>query len=412
MNAWLLMLVLCVSASAQVVETVRVAAPSVPGAVGAAAGAASAIPTLPPSAVLAPSLGLGAMLGAPQALVHFAPPAAAPASAAVETAPRAEPAPGRAPARKDSVPPSILKAGQAVPSAASFQGQESAGVIFESAPVEAQARGRFSERALPVAETQAKVPVEGASAVGRRVWDQSSEHASLDEGPLSPVVAVGAAASALGPGLAASGKARSGPSGALRDPAFETEVLRDAVASPAAFPSGAFLPRPGASALPLSQRQAPSALGGSPAPVSPAAALPPASFSRLSLELASGLVVRVRSALGLPVSAAVPAGLRSSAVVPRAAAAPRAPVATGAPLTSTEWLERRGLLETLSAVESVAGDVSAAAFFVKTGRGESTAPARPVPSAPLAPAHPALPSPLFWGLAFLPAAAALFREFL
>ena len=147
MSAWLLALVLCVPASAQVVEAVRVAAPSAAGAAGAAVGSAAGVATIPQASVLAPTLGWGATLSAPPARVHFAPPAApvSPASAAsVESAPRAETAPGRAAARKDSVPPSILQAGRAVPNAAAFQGQQQGeGLSPESVPEGSEAAGRF-----------------------------------------------------------------------------------------------------------------------------------------------------------------------------------------------------------------------------------------------------------------------------
>lgn len=383
---------LCVSASARVVETVRVAEPSVPGAAGASAGAGASLPTVPPASILAPSLGLGASFSAPQARVHFAPPAAAETPAAVEAAPLAEPVAGRAPARKDSVPPSIQEAGRAVPTAASFQGQESAGVIAE-----------------PVAEAEPSIPVEGAAAVGRRAWDQSSEHASLDDESLVPVAAPDVAASAQGPAVAAAPGARAGRPEAVAVPAFEMETLRDAVASPAALPAALVLPRHGAPAPPPSRSRASLPLVGTPAaaPVVPAAAPSSTALNRLSLELASGLVVKVRSALGfLPASAAAPSG------PPRAAPATSEAPATGVPLTSTEWLERRGLLETLSAVEFAAGGVSGAPVPAKPGRGADAAPPAPARRAPDAPARPTLPSPVFWGLAFLPAAAALLREFL
>ncbi|MEK7383545.1 MAG: hypothetical protein AAB262_09705 [Elusimicrobiota bacterium] len=388
MSAWILAVVLSVPASAQVVETVRVAPPSAAGAAGAVAGAAATIPMVPQASALAPSLGLGATLSAPQPRVHFAPPVADLRSDVVEAAPRAEPVPGRAAARKDFVPPSIQEAGRAVPSAASFQGQESVGVIPESASVQSEA--------------QARIPVEGASAVGRRVWDRSSEHASLGDVSPVPTVSPVVAPSVRGRVFAAAPEARAGRSQSVAVPAFETEALRDAVASPmtspmaspvaaapAVFAAAPFLPQGGAPVMPSPRRQVPSL---------------PTSLDRLWLELASGLVVKVRAALGwLPASA-------TALWMPRASDASRVVPVTGAPMTSTEWLERRGLFETLSAVESVAGDVFAAPLAAISDRDASASPA--APAAPVAPSRSKPYSPIFWGLAFLPVAVAFLREFL
>ena len=117
--------------------------------------------------------------------------------------------------------------------------------------------------------------------------------------------------------------------------------MRDAVASPAAFAAAPFLARPGVPSMPPPQRQAfPAGAEGRSAIALPAP-IPPTSLVRLSIEFASGLVVKVRAALGLPsASVMLPAGIRRVSVAP--GSAPRVGAVTAVPLTSTEWLERRG----------------------------------------------------------------------
>lgn len=401
----LLALALCVPASAQVVETMGARAPVAAGAVGAAAGGAAVIPSVPPASVLAPSLGLAASLGAPAARIHFAPPVAAPQAAAVESSPVAgQPShqtPGRTSARKDSVPPSVLGAGRAVPSAASVLSQENGAVDARGESSALNGDAAAAAIPSPIAGAIQDIPVERAAAMGRRVWDQTSRHGDLSQRVGVPV-------------------APPGDSGSMIVRPSESAQLRDAVASPAAVPMGAFLARPGMQAAMPPAR--PGRTSGARPAEAPAAATPSTSLYRLSIEFASGLVVKVRAALGLAPSRVLAPGTRPSH--PQAPGVAEHPE-SDAPVTSTEWLERRGLLEMLSASESVAGDVSAvpvtsarsAAASADLASAQPTAlPERlldsvaSIPRAPVAPA-PALPS-LYWLAALIPAAGALLRKFL
>jgi hypothetical protein len=245
--------------------------------------------------------------------------------------------------------------------------------------------------------------------MGRRIFDRAAEGALLADGAFAP----GAAAFAPGPANAvAAGKTAAGGlerGGAASAAPGDGEALRDAVAAP---PS-ALAAAPAAFAL---RATPPSALGAflrrlsGAAPASAGAPRGPASapaFERLTLEFGAGLVVKVRSVLGLA-PAVSPRPFSAGTRAPRPAAGSLA----GAPLTSTEWLERRGLLESLSASEAAAGQAFAA-------RGTAV-PAAPVVSSPAPASAPsparaplrsdAAPSPALWLLAFLPAAVVLFKE--
>lgn len=189
--------------------------------------------------------------------------------------------------------------------------------------------------------------------------------------------------------------------------------------------AAAAAPGPGLSFFRLPSALFGSARGAAPtaagAASAPRAAAAPVSFERLSLELGSGLVVKVRAALGLPA-----AGRTLAAPAPNGAAAARARrAAVRAPLTSTEWLERRGLLESLSATEAAAVQQAAAlpaagaSLFVDRGLAPSVAPhafaaARAVapPSSDAASAPSRVPAPVWWALAFLPAGLVLLKELL
>jgi hypothetical protein len=116
------------------------------------------------------------------------------------------------------------------------------------------------------------------------------------------------------------------------------------------------------------------------------------------------LVVKVRTALGM-----------APAVAPRPFAAGAggklSPAAAGldfkrAPVTSTEWLERRGLFETLSASEAAAVQTAGASA---APAAIASAPSRPFP-APLPVRPESAPASAVWVLAFLPVAAVLLKK--
>ncbi|MBI3564277.1 MAG: hypothetical protein HY079_03665 [Elusimicrobia bacterium] len=129
----------------------------------------------------------------------------------------------------------------------------------------------------------------------------------------------------------------------------------------------------------------------------------PAGLDRLSLTAGSDLVVRIGASAPVPAAPAAPK--------PFAAATPAASAAAlrAAPPSSTEFLERRALLETLSATEAAA---------VQAARPGGFAADAPLPPAPRLvsrtpvrrPAAPSSPAPFWLGLAFLPAAAFLLKE--
>lgn len=378
------MLVLCVPASAEVVEAARGAASSVPGGIGAA----PVVVTIPPASILAPSLTVGGAPVLPQSSVSLAPPVPAPAAAAT---PQAQQAPGTpsASTRQEGLPP---------------ERQESAreDILYRRAEA-----ASVPEVSAQVEET-GRAPIEGAASVGRRVWDQSSDHAGLETVIAAPTAEPGTAAAASGYSLAGERGARLRRARLFASPSPRGESLRDAVASPAplAAVAGRFLvPQPGSVGAAPTTRSAASSARQTQVSVLKAPTL--SSLNRLSLELGSGLVVRVRTVLSLSA-----ASLTRLAVMPGAAAVPADIPRTGAPLTSTEWLERRGLLETLSASEAAAGEV--ALPFVPGGpaSGRSSGIFMPLRPASSAPAAPVPFPPFFWGLAFLPAAAALLRELL
>ena len=254
------------------------------------------------------------------------------------------------------------------------------------------------------------MPAEDAAAHGRKVFDRAGDRALLAE-----VSAVGTPAAA----------ANDPSSSERRDPLLsasagggnEREALRDAVASPmpAAAPGGVFtfFRVPGSPFAPSRNTAAGVPAAGAP-PVSA-----PITFERLSLELGAGLVVKVRAALGFAPAAVVP---RLSAGAPKgtAAAAFSAPRLPRGTITSTEWLERRGLLESLSMSEAAASQEAASLpalmpeLAYAQGLALSAKPRFAVAPSPLpVPAAPArVPSRAWWSLAFLPAVLVLFNEFL
>ena len=92
------------------------------------------------------------------------------------------------------------------------------------------------------------------------------------------------------------------------------------------------------------------------------------------------------------------------------------------PITSTEWLERRGLLESISASEAAASQEAASLLPPELAPARATALARAPVSAPrtaalpalvfLDPAAPRVPPWAWWALALMPAGLVLLKELL
>jgi hypothetical protein len=125
------------------------------------------------------------------------------------------------------------------------------------------------------------------------------------------------------------------------------------------------------------------------------------------------LVVQVRAALGLPASAAP----RPFAAAARADARAAASAVPRAPIMPTEYLERRGLLESLSASEAAA-EQTADALSRRPPAPPRAAVSEYAPAALTSPAFifdstkPARVPPLvWWSLAFLPAGIVLLKNF-
>ncbi|MDE2140941.1 MAG: hypothetical protein KGJ84_00845 [Elusimicrobia bacterium] len=396
MNAWILAALFCARATAAVVEPAVVAAPgaSASGSAAAAAAGAAMSPVLniPPASVLAPSLNTAAILKAfPD---HPAPVALAPAAPAASAAPvsRAEAAPDASPAPAESVPPKPSFGRRGTPATAAVNAL--AARLEKAASDHEQTRSE----AGPIAP----LPAESADALGRRMFDRAAERALLADTAFAPNGGAAADAAATSRSADASRGAESAPMSAY---AGEDGPLRDAVAaspSPSAFLFRAVPPSAaGAAPSPFAAgTRSPAAASALPVGSAPAPAQAP-SFERLSLELGSGLVVKVRSALHLgPPVAPKPFVAGADSAAP-ALAFSRAP--SRAPLTSTEWLERRGLLESLSASEAAADQTAAAE---RPGAMRPPSPSRlSVPAR-----RSSVPSPALWALAFLPAAAILLKK--
>jgi hypothetical protein len=398
---------------------------------------------VPGASILAPGLNTGAVIKAfsgqaatnsslPAGAVRLAAPLPAlPAAAAISAAPAPTGTPRRessaqetsaAPARRELMPPANPAGSSSVRAVAADKrrGSES-----ESAPegVSARLDAAGGELSIPLDEAGAldRVSAEGAVALGKKIFDRAGDRALLSEGS--------AAGTPGAPALAAA----DGPAPELRDPllaAFaggsaEGEALRDAVASP--------VPASAAPATMFSFLHLPASLfaparnavdEGAPAAVSvPSKA--PITFERLSLELGSGLVVKVRAALGF-----ASAPTTANSFKPEAKGTSAASFTTQrrprVPITSTEWLERRGLLESISVSEAAASQAAAAlpspSFADAPGSAAvswfapASAPAprsTAVPALLLDPAAPARVPPFaWWGLAFLPAGLVLLKELL
>jgi hypothetical protein len=422
---------LCARASAAVVETGGAAAVAAPvsGAIGSALGAGATmapIPSVPGAALLAPSLNSASVVksfsgdpaAAAPAKATLAAPTALPALPASAIAADAAPSSHRnvdgtpssaAPARRKSLPPSSVEGQASVQSVSASRGLSPDSDAAAASRVDAS--GRDLSPSLETAGKIGHVPAAGEADLGRRVFDQGVDRADLANP--DPATLPGAFASIDRAGSAAGSQGGRDGSVAALSPASgfssDGEILHDAVGSPAASQAGLAL-RPGAYGAGAMRDGA--ALGGAWAPASPALPGPvptdqsaaPMSFARLSLELGSDLAVKVRAVLGLETEART----ESRPSTPPSGAAPASARAARVPLTSTEWLERRGLLESLSASEAAADQTALAA-----SAAAAKSAAAPLPDLILAPARSARVSPLaWWALAFLPAGLVLLKELL
>lgn len=446
MSAWLLAALLCAPVSAQVFETAGAAAPAAPvsGSVGSVMGAGASlapVSVVPGASILAPALNAGAVIKAfagqaatssnlPAGAVRLAPaplpalPAAAAASAAPAPAgtPRRESTQetGAAPVRRELVPPASAAGSASVRAVAADRRR---GPEADAAPAGAAARldaaGRDLAAPLDGTGGLERLSAEGAAALGRQVFDREGDRARLTDGSAAGTPGAAALAAADGPP-----PVRRDPLlAAFADGSAEGETLRDAVASPvpaAAAPAAmlSFFRVPASLFAP--SRDADAGGGASAARSSRPAA--PITFERLSLELGSGLVVKVRAALGFAPAPAANSFGGAAKGTPAASFAPRR--RPRVPITSTEWLERRGLLESISVSEAAASQEAAlpsprqAASAPQRGGASwfSTAPSprsAAVPALVLQTPEPARVPPLaWWGLAFLPAGLVLLKELL
>lgn len=384
MSAWLLAVLLCAPASAAVVvETAGFAVPGSAASGSAAAAAvggrtASPIRSIPGVSALAPGLTGRTRAKAAPAVRAASPAARMPAAAA--TQPQAETAsdPVEAASSQGILPPGSDPSER--PSVAGRRSDRR----HEAAEEAALSSGRMNdvdESSLEVAASASDRLFDLASKRSFLVHDAPAKTASGDRAEFH--------ASATG-----SSSVRRGRLGRVED-----EDLRDAVASPAALPGSGAGPlgasaagRAGSAALASGKIGAPVAL---PIRGRPSAA---SALDRLSLERGAGLVVSVRSgaagpsAASLAGAARLPAGSRET---PSPASARLGTLS--APVTSTEWLERRGLLESLSASEAAARQ-SAAAARATTVPAPESAPRRERGGAPLR-----VPAAAWLSLAFLPA---------
>lgn len=329
-------------------------------------GAMSLAPTLSTSRTLSPAafdalLGVtpraGAVRFAPTALPAAAAPEAAPVAASAESAAAAPAAPAAAASAAASATP-----GDVLPPSS----RPGTGVTTAGAPLRrATAPGASLDARLEAARDALVAPVEADSAVGaspeqaaaagRRFWDAASSGADFS-GVLALPEGVSDASASGASGRARATAASGADGGALRD-AVAAALDRRVLINGALTPGGAAALAAGGA----------DRAGGAFAAADTARTARGISFERLSLLLGAGLVVRVRGALG-----ASAAG--GAALAPRGAAA-AVRTRRAAPVTSTEWLERRALFETLSELPELFPDASAA-----PGRDVSLAATR-VPAA-------------------------------
>ena len=257
----------------------------------------------------------------------------------------------------------------------------------------------------PLVETSAigRAHPETAAGAGRRFFDQGRDSGrGALEGPSSGrhsdanvalgrdgalLEPVGGADAATGFVRDAEGVVRRGTRGVVldRSSSLEGEILHDAVGAP---------PSPGASrgaasffrsASPNGERIASGPGAGA------AVLLQPAPPRPLALDLSrSGLIVRVRAALGSVLPSASTPELHSRL-----------------PTASTALLERGAMLEAFSAAHAYSGFDVGDGFAGARVKNTATASAPPVPSKKTAPS-----STLWWALLVLPLLAAVLRRVL
>ncbi len=370
------------------------------------------IPLLPSPApgLVVPGLGLG-FVGGEAAFQSPEKAAAAaktqPQASAVESSPETPAPNGVAPSKKNPAIPGGVSPG----SGFTPVGRERDSETGLSATDGAARLGAESESvSKPGAGSSwfSGAKPEEAAGLGRRFFDRSQDSGrgvvveiSARRPETSLLASVGGGApSALSAGWA---KAAYVPADALggHGAAFSArgESLRDAVGSvapgPALAPAGAL--KPGTLALDGSAAQAGGKILSAPSIETSAgfgsgaygAGSLPAAPRPLALDLSgSGLIVRVRSALGSFAGSETPAAL--APVLP-AASAP----------SSTAFLERGGLLEAMSTSELHAGVSPTSPAFA----GKS------VPAAPAAPSSPLRRAASWWPLLLLPILAAFAARF-
>lgn len=325
-----------------------------------------------------------------------------PEAAAVRPAPAAETARLSRPA--DATPALPGKTSPGAPSQAFARDRKSAGSAPASgASLSRQQDGESTSKPLVETSSLEHARPEKAAGLGRSFFDQSDESGrgaledpSADAVPGAVVAATLLEGGAFGPGARLRAAGARGAFGAghelkLSNPSYapEGETLHDAVAS---VPGGAAAGGP-VGAVAFYRSASPNGdLAKSAASASPAAAaLPVLGFPRpLAIDLSgSGLIVRVRSALG---GALAPAP---------EAAAPSRPLYPG---PSTALLERGAMLEAFA----VAGEHAA-----RTAAESPPRTAGALNSAPsFVPAPAAATVPLWWALFLLPLFVAAVRGIL
>ncbi len=340
-------------------------------------------------------------VAASPAAATAAPASAAPVSAAptpMAKATTAVAATGATPSAPSVPPPASASAAHGTAAAAAAVGNDAA---------EADVKSEAGRPALPAPHApDARASAEDTASSSRAFWDQAVARPRLDASVLEAPADRGAPAF-VAPTAAVAGAVLPSVSASAGD-----GELHDAVAAafPAAAPSAAARFAASASGRSYS-------FGAADAPARSAAPSlsAPRRLERLTLSLGADLVVQVRSVADRLAASALRLAGRGAEAVTSARRARR----TTAPLTSTRWLERRGMLETaaIPGAEAAAeadrtavpvsgeGLGRARAFVDSAAAGSRPVSVRAVPlrassSAPLA----------LWALAFLPATLALLRD--
>ncbi len=324
-----------------------------------------------------------------------------PEAAAVRPAPAAETA-LRRPADKTPALPGKTSPG--APSQAFARDRLKASPALDAgASLSRERDGEPSSHPLVETSSLEHARPEKAAGLGRAFFDQSDdtgraalEDPSAEAGPGDVVAATMLEGGAFGPGARLRAAGAGGTFGAghelkLGNPSYapEGETLHDAVAS---VPGGAAAGGPGG-AVAFYRSASPNgdlSKAGGAAP-SAAAALPVLGFPRpLAIDLSgSGLIVRVRSALGGALAAAPPTA---------------APSRVFTPGPSTALLERGAMLEAFAVAGDYAARSAAEARLQAPGAARAAAASVPAPS-------PAA-VPLWWAWFLLPLFVAAVRGIL